>query len=108
LLSDAFAAKDSDGKSLSKADFITAELAGHGASTRRAFFAISNYALIVHRQGYTVASYMLREGTTGNGETNLVETQVREVYEVQDGKWRLASVESAALNVAGPTAQAMR
>ena len=51
---------------------------------------------------------MLREGTTGDGEAHLVETQVREVYEVQDGKWRLASVESAALNVAGPAAQALR
>jgi len=108
LLSEAFAAKDADGKPLSKQDFIAAELAGHGASTRRPFFAISNFTLLEHRQGYTVASYLLREGTTGTGETRLVETQVREVYEVQDGKWRLASVESAALNGAGPAAQALR
>jgi len=108
LLSDAFAAKGVDGRPLSKQDFIAAELAGRGASMRRPFFAISNYTLIEHRQGYTVASYVLREGTTGDGETHLIETRVHEVYEVQGGRWRLASVESAALDVAGPAAQALR
>jgi len=108
LLSAAFAAKDAEGKPLSKQDFIAAELAGHGASTRPPFFAISNYTLIEHRQGYTVAGYVLREGTTGNGETHLVETRVREIYEVQDGRWRLASVESAPLDGAAPAVQALR
>ena len=108
LLSDAFATHGADGKSMTRKDFIDAELAEFRASPSRPFFAISNYRLIEHRKGYTVVSYELREGTTGNGETHMVELQVREVYEVQDGKWRLATVNSAPLADTPPTTQAQR
>jgi len=108
LLSDAFATHGVDGNSMSRKDFIDAELAEFRASPSRPFFAISNYRLIEHRKGYTVVSYELREGTTANGETHMVELQIREVYEVQDGKWRLASVDSAPLADTASATQAQR
>ena len=93
-LSDTFTSRSTDGKLLNKRDFIAAELAARPARSGRRFYSISNYTLLEHRKGYTVASYLLIEGTTGNGAPQLVELQLREVYEVVDGKWRLAAVDA--------------
>ncbi len=93
-LSDSFSSRSLEGKLLNKRDFIAVELAARPAIKGRRFYSISNYSLLEHRKGYTVASYQLIEGVTGNGAPQLVELQLREVYEVIDGKWRLASVEA--------------
>ena len=74
---------------------ITAEIAAKPAANGRRFFSISNYTLLEHRKGYTVASYLLTEGVNNHGQAQVSETQMREVYEVVDGQWRLASVEAA-------------
>ena len=94
-LSDTFSSRAMDGKLLNKRDFIAAELATKPAIQGRRFYSISNYTLLEHRKGYTVASYLLIEGVSGKGSPQLVESQLREVYEVIDGKWRLASVEAS-------------
>ena len=94
-LSDTFLSRGADGKPLNKRDYIAVELAARPAIPGRRFYSINNYTLLEHRKGYTVASYVLIEGVTGNGAPQLVESQLREVYEVVDGKWRLASVETA-------------
>jgi hypothetical protein len=75
---------------------ISAEQAARPAITGRRFFSISNYTLLEHRKGYTVASYLLTEGVNKNGQAQVSETQMREVYEVVEGQWRLASVEAVA------------
>jgi len=93
-LSDTFSSRAMNGKLLNKRDFIAVELAEKPATRGRRFYSISNYTLLEHRKGYTVASYLLIEGVTGDGAPQLVELQLREVYEVIDGKWRLASVEA--------------
>jgi len=104
-LSDTFQSRAADGKPLNKRDFIAVELAARPAVAGRRFYSISNYTLLEHRKGYTVASYLLIEGVTGNGTPHLAESQLREVYEVVDGKWRLASVEAMPIAVpaAGPS-----
>jgi hypothetical protein len=106
-LSAAFESKTADGKTLSKDDYIAAELAANHADPSRRFYSIANYTLVEHRQGHTVATYLLREGTTDNGVTHMVELQLRETYEVEGGKWRLSSVEVAPAN-ASTRAQAAR
>jgi len=73
---------------------ITAEIAAKPAVAGKRFFSISNYTLLEHRQGYTVATYLLTAGVNNNGQAQVSETQVREVYEVVEGQWRLASVKS--------------
>jgi len=93
LLSPAFESKSADGKPLSRNDYIAFELAAQPGAAGRRFYSISQYTLIEHRQGHTVATYLLREGTTQKGETRMVESQVRETYVVEDGKWRLSAVE---------------
>jgi hypothetical protein len=94
LLSESFTARVADGKPLSRAEYITAELSDddHAASSHR-FFSISNYTLVEHVQGHTVATYLLREVGTSAGKTRILESQLRETYEVQDGRWRLMAVE---------------
>jgi hypothetical protein len=94
LLTTGFESKGRDGKKLSKHDFIETELGASAAANRRPFFAIREFTLVEHRKDHTVANYLLIEGTTGNGEAHTTETWLREVYEVQDGKWRLASIET--------------
>jgi hypothetical protein len=84
---------------------LGAEEAAKPPVAGRRFFSISNFTLIEHRQGYTVASYLLTEGVTRDGQAQVVEKQMREVYEVVDGQWRLSSVEAApapAANHAAP------
>jgi len=73
---------------------ITAELAAKPAANGKRFFFISNYTLLEHRKGYTVASYLLTEGVNNNGQAQVSETQMRELYEVVDGQWRLSSAKA--------------
>jgi hypothetical protein len=94
LLSESFSAKDVDGKTLLKQEYIDRQLAGHPAASHSGFYAVRDFQLDEHRKGVTVASYRLVQGDTGNN-AHVTETWQREVYEVQDGKWRLVSVEKA-------------
>jgi hypothetical protein len=93
LLSTAFTAQRPGSAPLDRHAYIDAELAATAGSTRRQFFSIREYTLVEHRKGYTVARYLLIEGSTGGGETRAVESWQRETYEVQDGQWRLTAVE---------------
>lgn len=95
LLSDSFEKRANDGHVVPKQTFIETELASNQLSPRKRFFAVRNFSLVEHRKGFVVASYLLTEGTTGGGETHATEHWFRDVYQVEDGKWRLASVESA-------------
>ena len=95
LLGAAFTAQRPGSAPLDKRAYIDAELAAAGSTTRRQFFSIREYTLVEHRKGYTVARYLLIEGSTGGGETHAVESWLRETYEVQDGQWRLTAVEIA-------------
>ena len=94
LLSEGFSAKDPDGKTLPKREFIDRQLAGHPATSRKGFYSVRDFRLDEHRKGMAVASYRLVEGDTGNDATRVTETWQREVYEVQEGKWRLVSIEN--------------
>ncbi len=99
LLTDSFAAREGAGKPLSKADFITAELAQSHAPPHRRFYSISDYTLVEHVVGHTVATYVLREGIVTDGKTRIYESRLRETYEVQDGHWRLTALESSPAEV---------
>ena len=96
LLSDAFVTKGRDGKQVDKREFIADEFAVNRAAPQKHFFSIRDFSLVEHRKGFVVSSYVLTEGTTGGGETHVKESTMREVYQVEDGKWRLASVEAVA------------
>src|SRR4051812_47583575 len=72
LLGENFSAPDAHGKLQSKSEFIAAELAASPADPHQRFYSISNYTLLEHRQGHTVASYLLREVTTIGGVTHVV------------------------------------
>ena len=86
LLSEHFADKE---------HFIAGELAMNHDSARKGFYAVRNFSLVEHRKGLAVTSYLLVEGDIGEGKSNARETWQREVFEVQDGKWRLVSIEDA-------------
>ena len=96
LLSERFAGKDSDGRPLPRQEFIDGELSVNRDSTRKGFFAVRDFSLVEHRKGLAVTSYLLIEGDIGEGKSNARETWQREVFEVQDGKWRLVSIEDTA------------
>lgn len=96
LLGEHFASPGADGRLLSKDEFIALELARSPADPHQSFSSISDYTLLEHRQGHTVSSYLLREVTSLNGTTQVTAWRVKEVYEVQDGEWRLVSVEATA------------
>jgi len=96
LLSDAFAAKGNDGKPVDKHEFIERELTPSDVAPPKHFYAIRDFTLVERRKGFVVSSYLLTEGMTERGETRASEARVREVYQVEDGKWRLTSVEAAA------------
>jgi hypothetical protein len=102
LLSDTFVTKGRDGKSVDKHAFIADEFAVSQVAPQKHFFAIRDFSLVEHRKGFVVSSYVLTEGTTGGGETHVKESSMREVYQVEDGKWRLASVETVAPQTAQP------
>jgi hypothetical protein len=94
LLSPTFQARRVDGRPLSKAEFIAAELAPDHAEKSRRFYAINDYELAEHQQGHTVVTYLLREGVAGNGDASIAEFHLRETYAVIDGQWRLTAVET--------------
>jgi hypothetical protein len=85
LLSEHFAGKEK---------FIESEL----GVRRKGFYAVRNFSLVEHRKGLAITNYLLVEGDIGEGNSNERETWQREVFEVQDGKWRLVSIEDS-----GPT-----
>ena len=93
LLSPDFKAPRTEGTPLDKKAWIDRELAARNDPERRPFFSIRDYKLVEHRKGFAMVSYLLIEGSTGGGETRAVETLHREVYEVQNGEWRLSVVE---------------
>jgi hypothetical protein len=97
LLSDTFTSRNAEGKPVTKREYIDWQLTAGRTPAPRRFYSVSNYTLVEHRKGYTVATYLLTEGATGKGPAQVTESQMREVYEVVDGKWRLASVESSPL-----------
>ena len=84
LLSEHFADKEK---------FIAAELAMNLDSGRKGFYAVRNFSLVEHRKGLAITSYLLVEGDIGEGKSSARETWQREVFEVEDGKWRLVSIE---------------
>jgi hypothetical protein len=103
-LSKTFAARGADGRPLSREAFIDAELGGERAARARTF-SISNYTLVEHRKGHTVATYLLREDAASRDQAPPRELQLTEVYEVVDRRWRLTTVEvkpvSPAVQIAG-------
>ena len=92
LLSEKFAGRDHAGKSLPRREFIDGELAGNHDPAHKGYYAVRNFSLVEHRKGLTITNYLLIEGDI-EGNSNARETWQREVFEVQDGKWRLVSVE---------------
>lgn len=93
LLSEGFSAKGPGGKTLPKREFIAHQFATHPAKSRSGFYSVRDFRLDEHQKGVAVASYRLVEGDTGNN-AHMTETWQREVYEVQEGKWRLVSIEN--------------
>ena len=96
LLSETFTARESDGRQLSKVDFIATELGTNQTGKERRSYAISDYRFAEHRQGHTVVTYLLREGVAAGTVARVGEYRLRETYEVIDGQWRLTSVETIA------------
>jgi hypothetical protein len=92
LLSEKFSGRDLAGKALPRREFIDSELAGNHDAAHRGYYAVRNFSLVEHRKGLAVTRYLLIEGDI-EGHSNARETWQREVFEVQDGKWRLVSVE---------------
>lgn len=92
LLSEQFSGKDLAGKSRPRREFIDGELTGNHDAAHKGYYAVRNFSLVEHRKGRTITSYLLIEGDI-EGNANARETWQREVFEVQDGKWRLVSVE---------------
>jgi hypothetical protein len=101
LLSEKFSGKDRSGKPLPRAAFIDGELAKEPA--HKGFYAVRNFSLVEHRKGLAVTTYLLIEGDIGEGNSNARETWQRETFEVQDGKWRLVSVDDTAPSQPGST-----
>ena len=85
LLSEHFVATDQLGKPQPRLEFIENELAADRAAPHDRYYAVRNFRLIEHRKGLAVANYLLIEGQA--------ESWRREVYHVEDGKWRLVAVE---------------
>ena len=76
LLSDTF---------VNRAKFIDAELGPDHARSGKAEPTLRNFTLLEHRKGFVVASYELVDGEA--------DRWYRDVYQVEDGRWRLASSE---------------
>jgi len=95
LLSEQFSGKDHAGKSMPREAFIDGALAAKHDAAHKGYYAVRNFSLVEHRPGLAVTRYLLIEGDTDNDST-AHETWQREVFEVQDGKWRLVSVEDTA------------
>jgi hypothetical protein len=69
-----------------RAAFIDGELATDRERTGTPGVEVRDFSLLEHRKGFVVTSYRLVEGNTGQW--------FRDVYQVEDGKWRLASTTS--------------
>jgi hypothetical protein len=67
--------------------FIDGELAPDREPTEKVPIEVRDFSLLEHRKGFVVTSYQLVEGKTGHW--------FRDVYQVEDGRWRLASIEPA-------------
>jgi hypothetical protein len=93
LLSEHFSGKDHNGKAIPRQEFIESELAGKHDASRKGFYTVRNFSLVEHHKGLAITNYLLVEGDIGEGNSNARETWQREVFEVQDGKWRLVSVD---------------
>ena len=63
------------------------DLTQRRASAMKPACAVRNFSLLEHRKGFVVASYELVNGGTGRW--------FRDVYQVEGGKWRLASSAAA-------------
>jgi hypothetical protein len=63
--------------------FIDGELAADREPTAKLPAEVRDFSLLEHRKGFVVTSYQLVEGKIGHW--------FRDVYQVEDGKWRLAS-----------------
>jgi hypothetical protein len=85
LLSEHFVATDQLGKLKPRQEFIDSELAADRSANHDRYYAVRNFRLVEHRKGLAVANYLLVEGQTMSWR--------REVYDVENGKWRLAAVE---------------
>ena len=105
LLSPAFESKSADGRQISRDAYIASEITPVAEAARRRFYSISNYTLVEHRKGHTVATYLLRESATEGSPEPVRETQFTEVYEVVGRQWRLTAVET---KPAAPTQQLTR
>jgi hypothetical protein len=96
LLSNKFSGLADGAQTIPKSDYIATEIDASPAPREQRFYAIRNFQFIEHRPGFTVTSYTLTEGFTLNGETRAADKSYRETYQVEDGKWRLTSVETVA------------
>jgi hypothetical protein len=103
LLSEKFSGKSRAGKELPRQAFIDGELARKHDAAHKGFYVVRNFSLVEHRKGLAVTSYLLIEGDIGEGKSNARETWQRETFEVQDGKWRLVSVDDTAPAQPGAT-----
>ena len=70
-----------------RAAFIDGELAADRTAAVKPVVAVRHFSLLEHRKGFVVTSYQLVEGKSGRW--------FRDVYQVEDGRWRLASSEIA-------------
>ena len=68
-----------------RAAYIDAELAAEHARAAKPDIVVRHFTLLEHRKGFTVASYELVEDGSAHW--------FRDVYQVEDGKWRLTSSE---------------
>jgi len=70
-----------------RAGFIASELADEHARPQKVAPTVRHFSLLEHRKGFVVTAYQLVDGTS--------ELWFRDVYEVEEGQWRLASSEIA-------------
>jgi len=70
-----------------RAAFIEESLAPERSGATKPVVAVRNFSLLEHRKGFVVTSYQLIEGKSDHW--------FRDVYQVEDGQWRLASSEIA-------------
>ena len=70
-----------------RAAFIDGELTPDREHSGKVPAEVRDFSLLEHRKGFVVTSYQLVAGKTG--------LWFRDVYQVEDGKWRLASTEPA-------------
>src|SRR6185295_3015390 len=57
LLSEHFAGKDHNGKTLPRREFIESELAVNRDASRKGFYTVRDFSLVEHRKGLAITSY---------------------------------------------------